>query len=530
MKLQKTILACILVLALCLSLFASCSKQTTSTTQPSQTNTSTNTTNEAEKAEEPEPAASSEPEPEEPDETPVVQMLFFDITASGDNAEHISKAINDYIEPKYNVHLDITWMQVGDWLQKALMIVASGERMDLMELMPANTVSVMQKTNQLMDISELMTKYAPETYAMMEQYLDAYRYDGKLLGVPTLRNYCTNSYVIFRKDLLEDLGMVEQAENCSSWSEYEALLAAFTEAYSGSGIWAVTKGSDGSCPVGLYTGDDFSTRIVYDTVGDSLNLIMTDSEGNVSNAIASPYHEAALQRVRKWMDNGWMYPDSPLIDDHPDDLMKQNVVFSTLQGSEMGIENNKGVVIGYDLVCPMISVGMVTTGTLTSWGFGIPVTAEEPEAAVKIMNAFYTDEKLMNLIIRGEEGVDFELVDGQVKYFEGSVYQEQDFLIGNNLLLYPAYGNGSDFFDRVAEVNASAPTSPYLGFALDTAELDLIVSNLSSVKDQYNQSLGCGLYTSELYQEYLSKLESAGISDYIDAIQAQLTAWLAENK
>ena len=224
-----------------------------------------------------------------------------------------------------------------------------------------------------------------------------------------------------------------------------------------------------------------------------------------------------------------MYPDSPLIDDHPDDLMKQNVVFSTLQGSEMGIENNKGVVIGYDLVCPMISVGMVSTGTLTAWGFGIPTTAEEPEAAVKIMNAFYTDEKLMNLIIRGEEGVDFELVDGQVKYFDGNVYQEQDFLIGNNLLLYPAYGNGSDFFDRVAEVNAAAPTSPYLGFALDTSELDLIISNLSSVKDQYNQSLGCGLYTSELYQEYLSKLEVAGIADYVEAIQAQLTAWLAEN-
>ena len=35
------------------------------------------------------------------------------------------------------------------------------------------------------------------------------------------------------------------------------------------------------------------------------------------------------------------------------------------------------------------------------------------------------------------------------------------------------------------------------------------------------------LYTEELYQEYVSKLETAGVYDYIEAVQAQIDAWVA---
>lgn len=39
--------------------------------------------------------------------------------------------------------------------------------------------------------------------------------------------------------------------------------------------------------------------------------------------------------------------------------------------------------------------------------------------------------------------------------------------------------------------------------------------------------MGTGLYTEENYNAFLSKLESAGIGEYIDAAQTQLDAWLA---
>ena len=37
----------------------------------------------------------------------------------------------------------------------------------------------------------------------------------------------------------------------------------------------------------------------------------------------------------------------------------------------------------------------------------------------------------------------------------------------------------------------------------------LLISQISAVSDQYAQTLGCGGYTEELYQEYIAKLEAA---------------------
>ena len=133
-----------------------------------------------------------------------------------------------------------------------------------------------------------------------------------------------------------------------------------------------------------------------------------------------------------------------------------------------------------------------------------------------MINLLYTDSEIMNLLTWGVEGVDYELVDGQVQHVEDSHYYEADFLIGNNLLLTPLYGNGADFYERVKTVVSNAELSPYLGFAVNTGDLDLTISQLTAVNDQYQASFYCGLYTPELYQDFLSKLEAAGVQEYLD--------------
>ena len=94
-------------------------------------------------------------------------------------------------------------------------------------------------------------------------------------------------------------------------------------------------------------------------------------------------------------------------------------------------------------------------------------------------------------------------------------------------MLVPLKGQGADYYDRIKEINKSATMSPYLGFIVDNEGLTDLIANTSAVYDQYYSDLHTGNYTPELYVEYKSKLEVAGIYDYLDAAQAQLTAWLA---
>ena len=123
-------------------------------------------------------------------------------------------------------------------------------------------------------------------------------------------------------------------------------------------------------------------------------------------------------------------------------------------------------------------------------------------------------------------GEDYEIVDGQAKHNEGA-YIESDFLMGNNLLLTPGYGNGADHYDKVLADIQAAPLSPYLSFSLDKTDLELWISQLTAVNDQYSATMMCGLYTEAGYQEYIGKLEAAGVYDYLDAVQTQLDAWKA---
>ena len=75
----------------------------------------------------------------------------------------------------------------------------------------------------------------------------------------------------------------------------------------------------------------------------------------------------------------------------------------------------------------------------------------------------------------------------------------------------------------------NAKTSPYLGLSIDTSSLDMYIGQITAVNDQYVKSLTCGAYTKESYEEYLTKLDAAGVQDYLGAFQEQLDAWLAAN-
>jgi len=156
----------------------------------------------------------------------------------------------------------------------------------------------------------------------------------------------------------------------------------------------------------------------------------------------------------------------------------------------------------------------------------IPTSAQEPEAAAKLLNMLYTNDELMKVMVNGEEGVDYEVIDGQSQPKEGQ-YNMGNYVIGNNLLAHPLYGNGAVFYDRVAATNNAAERSPFMGFVLETGELQDAIASISTVGDQYKATLQCGGWDEAMYNEFMGKLETAGVNEYLNAIQTQLDAWLA---
>ncbi len=396
----------------------------------------------------------------------------------------------------------------------------------MMSPVPPMSYTGMYSNNQLMDISGLLAEYAPDALAVVGDEINAYRYGDGIYGIPTHRDLATNTYIGMRKDILDDLGLLEQAKAMESWADYETICAVVKEK---STVYPMLYGLEGSFAAGSFYGEKFSDTVVYDTFGS--DYLYVDSDNNISNFFEQERAVENLKMYASWAEKGYFWPDSALTADNQDTNMKQGVGFSGVLNSELTVETAKGKEWGTPVVAVEVCPTVITTKSLISWGMVIPVTAEEPEAACKFINLLYTSPELNNLHVYGVEGVDYDLLDtGEAKTRDNAdAYFSADFLIGNQFLVYPASGAGGDARKLAQAATEAAPKSPYLGFSADTSMLDNQSAALSAVMDQYSRNLRCGGYTEALYAEFLDKLKAANIDSYIAEFQKQLDAWLAGN-
>lgn len=539
MKKFKEILALVLVAALFVTLFAACANNTETPNTDVDKDTPANTdadkqpTGDTEKTpaddkpDEPKDDNGSEEEYEEPAE--LIYYIFDYRSLGGDYGDHVEKAVNELMLEEINATVDIVWTTGGNWSAQALTALAAGERIDVISIMPKGTVDHLYPQGFLMPLTDLLEEYAPEALEICKDYLGPYSYDGEIWGLPTFRNFSRCGFILMNKSMLEDMGMLEFAENMTSFSEYEEIMEAVYEKYTktGSGVYA-SHGNFHDSNGNTFTGTDFSSSVQYDDLGDSLKLLGATDDGKV---FLQQEHEGFIHTAKmnaEWYEKGWIYPDAPLGNFTVDELMKNEALFGYTMGSEYGVATTKGAAYGYELVAVQTNTGMIKTSQIKGFGIGVPSTCEEPVAAVKFINEMYTNEQLLNLLVHGVEGTDYTIEEDQVVYVESDHYYQGDFLYGNCTLLTPLMGNGTDFYEIVKQINKDSAVSRFMGFSLDTGDLDLIMSQLSAVTGQYEKMMQY-LYTPEDYADYIAKLEAAGVRDYIDAAQKQLDAWLASH-
>jgi len=534
MKSWKAIMALLLCACMLFAMLAACAKQETPAPTNEPTNSNTEKDPEPAKTDDKqdEPAKTEEPEQQPEPEAPT-EVIFWisDVYAHGaDHLDRLTAAINAITEPN-GVTVKPNFMNIGEWISKVQTSLISGEQVDLMCYSAGSGITSMVMRNMAMDITDELNEYAPETLDLMANYMGATTYNGRIYGVPTLRSYVTNGYFSFNQEMLDEAGLTELAKTMTTWSEFEQILQGLYDNFSAQGCYPIAASLGAMLAgTGYYIhGDKFADIENVDTLGAGAGVVYTDTEGNVSLAQAKEEYKQACITAKEWLDKGWLHPDGVYDNQfRADDAIASRVAACEICPSELGVEATKTMRYGAQALCVKERPGMIMTSTLTAWGIGVPITSEEPEAACKLINMLYTNEDLMRIFVNGIEGEDYEIVDNVAQQKEG-MYSNGNFILGNNLLAIPLVGNDPDMYEQIKAENDAAQLSPYLGFTLDNSELELLTSQLTAVTDQYSCYMSCGAYSDADYAEYLDKLNAAGVQEYLDAVQAQLTAWLANH-
>ena len=477
----------------------------------------------------------------EPDE---IVVLFAGTSQIPNDLKMVEDEINKISREKINVVIDLQCFTIGDFQQQVNLMITSGEQIDLMSTIPLGSAqfTAMCSQNQFEPLDELLEEYGQGIIETVgTELLASTTAKGHIYGVPSYNNKAQDTYFCIRTDIMEKYGLEDKVKGIKSVEDITEILETI-------------KGDDSFvAPIGgKQTTFTNSYGFLYDTVDDPL---MFDSLGAASLRLAGVavdqdktqvinlYEQEAYARlldiIRDWYNKGLIYKDSATYSESSPALVTNNVIACYFCDSELGVEVSQSLATGCDITCVKVLDGIIDSGRMRQFVWGIPTVAKEPEAAMKFMDLMYTNADIVNLLTWGIEGVHYEAkADGTIGLPEGVTSENSgyylgglDFLFGNTFLAKVWEGNDPNLRQNAKAAMDSHRVSPLVGFSIDTSQLENEITAISNAVSEYRYSLECGIFDpADSLKEFREKLKSCGADKYIEEVQRQLDEYLKEVK
>lgn len=453
----------------------------------------------------------------------------------------VEDAINAITEEEINTHVTLNMIEVGNYEQQINLMISSNTQIDLLVTRPGGplSLSTMISQGQLMDITELSQVYAPKSLEVVGELIKGTQVDGTTYAIPAYKSYVTGIFINMRTDVLEDLGLVEQAQNMTCLSDYEAILEAVKNSEEWKQLAGIATGSNG----GVFTNgtnigyaENFSDCTFYDNLGNTQFVVSVPQDGDstVAGTFSSDWYKQNYELAKRLWDKGYVYKDAITNQEVPAALIKSNAAFSYISATEIGSESSVSRSCGMDMTSTLITTMPIATNSLTKFTWAVPTTAKEPEAAMTFFEMMFNDSRLANLFAWGIEGVDYEVNEsGVAGYIEGNEnpsYHSVNFLNPNKLMVIPWTGESTDANSEAEKLMENAEYSSYLGFTADLSQLSNQISAINNIIEEYQPQVACGAADEDTYEEFNSKLESAGVNDIVAEYQKQLDEWVTQNE
>jgi putative aldouronate transport system substrate-binding protein len=469
------------------------------------------------------------------------------IVVSANGLKEVEDAINKITEPLINTRIKYLALPSGVTASQISLMIASGEKLDLVHTIPQGATSfmVMQAQNQLMDITDLVPKYAPELVKTVQDiipgFLEGTKINGRLYGISGFYNKVSSDYYIARADMLDKYKI--DIYGLKNLNDVEKVLDIFAKNEPNTASILTSTANSGANVLQFQGGayyEDFSKPVFFDTLGDfgnRLAVVFLDNPNKVINMYKTDNYKKFVERTRDWYLKGYVYKDALISNERPEILVKNNAGISWMVGSEIGFEISKEEMTGYKVRGVQLNPGIINTGTMNKMTWVIPSYSKDAEAAVKFLNLMYTNADICNLLSWGIEGRDYTVKsNGTVGYPTGVTasnvpYHSSDIPWGNQFITKVWEGNPPDLRTQAKVANQGAITSPLLGFSINTTPVQNEIVMIANVIAQYRPALESGQIDPRTgLPEFIRALDAAGAEKVVTEIQKQVDAWRATKK
>lgn len=557
---KKKALCLLLAMIMVLSILAGCTSKpaetpdTPATSEPAADNTAN--TPEEQPAEQPEEPAE---QPEEPAlEQKTIQLM---ITGAGKqaNSDKVWAAFNEQLQ-QYVPNTTVEFIDVSfdEYSEKFSQILASGEGVDL-----AWTGWLINKPQNiadgnLMPLDDLLAEYGQGIVDTLgENVVEIHRNaaDGKLYYLPSWQGLCgeRRGWLVVTEiaELAGDTWIEDTEAALNKWRNNYSGIEDFQAVLDQATKYLAAAKEAGKLGAGINTGRAFGWSMyngMYSFLGvggAEIGITYCDGTFTVKDGVAGEHYKLYAKTMADWYKEGYIRSDimsvdtSTLTTPKNGEITDTTYVFScdpylTEADQEAAIAD-----AGMDMTyLPIEENAYLILGGDTS--YAIPYCADEPERAMMVLNAIYSQPDLYNTLIYGIEGEDYtKNADGTIttSYVGASPtaddsYGIQRWIIGSckNALI----NNGTDpnYYADLEALEETARVNPFLNFTFDRTNVEGICASILNVYYEYGPQIDNGVAGDnweELYNNYMAARKDAGIEELVTEFQNQLNAYIEAN-
>ncbi len=437
--------------------------------------------------------------------------------------KEVIAAANEYSAEKIGITVDLE-LQPSDKLN---LIMASGELYDMIFTSEwLNSFDNNVSKDLFYDITDLVQEETPALYETIGKYWEAAQVNGRIYGVPTLKDMGTEMMFRLNADYFEGEKGMEIPESMD-FADIEPYLAAYKEDYPHKYPLAMDKG-------GIPGFTNFMERIV------STYIFLPYSQEGSPKVLPVWDCEELMNRYRllhKWYQLGYIQPDASAVETSETDKtipVRFGVAWRGYQGysnpNDWGFQVKTSLYGG-----PYISRS-TEQGALLAICSGC--SEEHARAALRYIELLNTDRTFRDILAYGIEGKHFNYLDN------GTVLRTETGRNRYQLVLYPTGSVVNASVESASEAFQADPDqwekvykgyedygiySSAYGFVYDKTRMEDIIAAVTAIYTNYRTDLSTGTSDPDkVIPKMRSEMEEAGIGELLEDIQQQLDEYLEE--
>ncbi|MDO5022427.1 MAG: ABC transporter substrate-binding protein [Eubacteriales bacterium] len=403
---------------------------------------------------------------------------------------------------------DVEVISWGAWGDKRNAMINSGEYFDIVFTNTDSFYTDIQK-NALLDLTELLPKYAPKLYEELPEALwTAASVNGKIYAVPTYKDSSLAQYFIYDTAVVEATGInLDEIKDLADWEP----------------IFLEMQKSGIDPPFVMSQEGVYQILDKYDNAGIGVPVIgvrYDDAERKVVSIFETEEIMGYLHLLHKWYNDGIINIDAA--------TLKENPRYRAFYFGQ-GWHNAWPITDGKPSSDKLWFGPIFSNGTAQGSMNGISAACKDPERVLKFLELVNTDTKMRDMICYGEEGVNYTLTEDKlVVRSDDNSWDWPRYTQGNHFVLTPEASTPTQL-EEIKANNDAATASVLLGFVVDRSNIQDEIDNINEVYNAYKAELLTGTGNpDELVPLMIEEMKNVGFEKVMEELAKQLEAHFAE--